>query len=60
MTTAYGPIRVKVKLLDGVEVGAKPEYEDCRRAADAHGVPLRAVYAAVGRHQGATVVETVA
>ena len=59
VTTAYGPIRVKVKLLDGVEVGAKPEYEDCRRAADAHGVPLRAVYAAVGRHQGATV-ETVA
>ena len=58
VTTAYGPIRVKVKLLDGVEVGAKPEYEDCRRAADAHGVPLRAVYAAVGRHQGATV-ETV-
>jgi uncharacterized protein (TIGR00299 family) protein len=47
--TEFGPIRVKVKLLDGAEVGVKPEYEDCRQAAEAHGVLLQAVYAAVAR-----------
>jgi hypothetical protein len=26
---------------------AAPEYEPCRRAAEAHGVPLKQVYAAV-------------
>lgn len=47
--TEFGPIRVKVKLLDGAEVGVKPEYDDCRRAAETYGVPLRVVYAAVAR-----------
>jgi len=44
--TAYGLIAVKLKLLDDVVVGASPEYDDCRRAAAAHGVPLPSVYAA--------------
>jgi uncharacterized protein (DUF111 family) len=26
-----------------------PEYEDCKRVAAAHGVPLKEVYAEVGR-----------
>lgn len=42
--TAYGPIRVKVKVLDGVPVAVKPEYDDCRRAAQIHGVSLQTVY----------------
>ena len=29
-----------------------PEYEVCRQVAERHGVPLQAVYAAVGRHPG--------
>jgi pyridinium-3,5-bisthiocarboxylic acid mononucleotide nickel chelatase len=44
--TPYGPIRVKVATYGDREKAA-PEYEDCRRAAEAHGVPLREVYAAV-------------
>ena len=42
--TPYGPIRVKVaRLPDGTSKRA-PEFEDCKRAALAHGVPLRKVY----------------
>lgn len=40
--TEYGPIRVKVAVLDGRE-RAVPEYEDCRQAAEACGVPLNEV-----------------
>jgi pyridinium-3,5-bisthiocarboxylic acid mononucleotide nickel chelatase len=41
--TAYGLIRVKVGSLHGERRNAMPEYEDCRRAAREHGVPLKAV-----------------
>ena len=42
--TPYGPIRVKVaRLADGTTKRA-PEFEDCRHAAETHGVPLRVVY----------------
>lgn len=44
--TSYGPVRVKLKLLDGAVVGASPEYEECRRVARERGVPLPQVYAA--------------
>lgn len=43
--TPYGVIRVKVARWAGGEKAA-PEYEDCRRAAEAYRVPLRDVYAA--------------
>lgn len=43
--TPYGPVRVKVAT-HGTASKAAPEYEDCRRAAEAHGVPLREVYLA--------------
>ncbi len=39
--TKYGPIRIKVSLFQGKMVQATPEYEDCREAALAAGVPLR-------------------
>ncbi len=45
VNTPYGDIRVKVaRWADGEK--AAPEYEDCRRAAEAHGVPLLNVYQA--------------
>ncbi|RLT33498.1 MAG: nickel pincer cofactor biosynthesis protein LarC [Chloroflexi bacterium] len=44
--TVYGPVQVKVKFLDGEWLGVKPEYDDCKRLADAAGVPVRIVYAA--------------
>ena len=39
--TRYGPVRVKVGLLEGREVTASPEFEDCRRAAETHHVAVR-------------------
>lgn len=43
VATPYGVIRVKVGRLDGREVHAAPEYDDCRAAARKHGVPLLSV-----------------
>ena len=42
--TTYGPIAVKVARLPDGSTKRAPEYEDCKRAAEAHGVPLRKVY----------------
>ena len=44
--TAYGPVVMKIASRGGAEVTAAPEYEDCRRAAEAQGVALRKVMAA--------------
>ena len=44
--TPYGPIRVKVGRLDDETVTASPEFEDCRRAAEAHHVAVKEVLAA--------------
>jgi len=50
--TPYGEIDVKVALLGGGETKAAPEYEACRRQAQAHGVPLRTVYQAAVKAAG--------
>ena len=51
--TRYGAVRVKVALLDGVEVGAQPEHDDCLARAREHGVALREVIAAaLAAHRG--------
>lgn len=42
--TRYGSVRIKLKRLGDAVVGAVPEFEDCRRLAEAHGVPVRTVY----------------
>ncbi|MHB0913964.1 MAG: nickel pincer cofactor biosynthesis protein LarC [Armatimonadota bacterium] len=39
VTTSYGDVRVKIG-----PGKAAPEYEDCRAAAETHGVPVRLVY----------------
>jgi hypothetical protein len=44
--TAHGRVRVKVALLDGVELGAQPEHDDCLALAREKGVALREVIAA--------------
>jgi uncharacterized protein (DUF111 family) len=46
VSTEFGEVVVKLGYQGGEVVTASPEYEDCRRAADEHGVPLKAVYAA--------------
>ena len=44
--TPFGPVRVKVGTRGGREWTAAPEFEDCRSAAQAHGVAIRQVYRA--------------
>lgn len=41
--TRYGEIRLKVGTLDGETLKASPEYEDCKTAAEKHGVALSKV-----------------
>jgi hypothetical protein len=45
--TPWGEARVKLGLLGGEVVRSEPEYEDCRRLAEAAGLSLREVYRAV-------------
>ncbi|GAB4452662.1 MAG: nickel pincer cofactor biosynthesis protein LarC [Anaerolineae bacterium] len=45
--TPYGTVRVKLARFGGALVRAFPEYDDCRAAALAAGVPLAEVYQAV-------------
>jgi uncharacterized protein (TIGR00299 family) protein len=49
VTTEFGDIRLKAGAWQGEEVTVAPEYEDCKRAAQAHDVPLRRVYEAALR-----------
>ena len=44
--TPWGPVRAKLKILEGQVVAASPEYEDCARLAAEAGVPLADVMAA--------------
>lgn len=48
IVTAFGPVNVKLKLLNGQLLGAMPEYEDCRALAASTGKPFAEVYAAAG------------
>lgn len=57
--TRFGPIRVKRGLRQEAVIRSKPEYEDCRRAAEAAGVTLETVrrevemtHAETLRHRG--------
>ena len=43
VATPWGEVRVKLGSLDGVVCNAAPEFEDCRRLAAAHNVPLKRV-----------------
>ncbi len=47
--TQYGPIRLKVGLLGGLETSASPEYEEVKAAARLHNVPVKTVYLAALR-----------
>ncbi len=43
VATEYGRVRIKTGMLGGVEYNFAPEYEDCRRLAAEHGVPVKLV-----------------
>jgi uncharacterized protein (TIGR00299 family) protein len=44
--TPYGPVRVKLGRSRGRLLNAQPEFEDCRQAAERHGVAVKEVQAA--------------
>jgi uncharacterized protein (TIGR00299 family) protein len=44
--TPFGSVRVKIARLNGHILNVAPEYEDCRKAAAKHDVPLKEVLAA--------------
>jgi len=47
VATPWGAVQAKEQWWNGELLGTAPEYEDCARLAREHGVPLRAVFAAV-------------
>jgi hypothetical protein len=49
VSTPWGVVRTKVKLLDGKPVAVSPEYEDCARLALEARVPLRQVLETANR-----------
>jgi hypothetical protein len=49
VATPFGPVRVKVAHWGDGQTKAAPEYEDCRRLAEATGAALHEVYRAAER-----------
>src|SRR5271166_406594 len=41
--TPWGEVRIKIASMNGTVTNYAPEYEDCRRIATEHGVPLKTV-----------------
>jgi hypothetical protein len=46
VTTAYGPVRIKVARRGATVMNAAPEYEDCAALAARHQAAVRDVHAA--------------
>jgi len=44
VTTPYGEVPIKLKILDGRPIQAMPEYDVCAQIADKKGIPLVVVY----------------
>lgn len=42
--TRYGEVRVKLKLVNGEVIGAKPEFEDCLKLAEQNNIAVRRIY----------------
>jgi uncharacterized protein (TIGR00299 family) protein len=56
--TSLGTINVKVKRLEGQNVSASPEYEDCRKIALGREIPLQEVYRIVQREAEEKLLES--
>ena len=49
VTTAYGPVRIKVARRNGVVMNGQPEFDDCAALATRHGVATKDVHASAMR-----------
>jgi uncharacterized protein (TIGR00299 family) protein len=47
VATEYGTVRVKNAYFRGKKIKSKPEYEDCRKLAEEHGVSIREIYESI-------------
>lgn len=56
--TPLGPLIVKVKLLGNQVISAAPEYEDCRRLAQEHNLPLTEVYEVAREVINRTIIDS--
>lgn len=45
--TKYGPVSIKQAVFDGRVIKQKPEYDECKKLAIQHNVPLREIYEAI-------------
>ena len=43
VTTSYGPLAIKLGMLRGEVIQVAPEFEDCRKAAEKAGIPIKTV-----------------
>jgi uncharacterized protein (DUF111 family) len=43
VATRWGEVRLKIASMNGTVTNYAPEYEDCRRLAAEHQVPLKSV-----------------
>jgi uncharacterized protein (DUF111 family) len=43
VSTQWGEVRIKIASMNGTVTNYAPEYEDCRRIAAEHHVPLKTV-----------------
>ena len=53
VSTAWGPVRIKIASMNGTVSNYAPEYEDCRALAEKHRVPLKKVMEEALRKYGA-------
>jgi uncharacterized protein (TIGR00299 family) protein len=51
--TKFGPVTVKLGMLNGKVIQAAPEFESCRKLAAKQRVPLKQIYEAASRAAGA-------
>lgn len=58
INTPLGPLLIKVKRLGERVISAAPEYEDCRRVARAHTIPLEEVYELARQVIARTILST--
>jgi pyridinium-3,5-bisthiocarboxylic acid mononucleotide nickel chelatase len=49
ITTPWGEVRIKIAEVNGASTNSAPEYEDCRRIAREHQIPLKTVMQEVQR-----------
>jgi uncharacterized protein (DUF111 family) len=54
VATEWGPVRIKIANMNGTVSNHAPEFEDCRRIATEHRIPLKKVMEEALRKYGAS------